>query len=215
MAKSHTFIIAGIDTDAGKTIASAVLTEGLKADYWKPVQAGDLHYTDTDKVRKWVSNSESVMHPEAYRLTSPMSPHAAAAIDGVNIQLETYPMPETEGRPLLIELAGGLMVPLRKDYLIIDWLEHLQLPVILVSKYYLGSINHSLLSIDALQRRGIPIAGILFNGTPVETTKQAILAYGNVPFIGHIEEMEKVNAESIKKQADRVLPHFPIHHSGH
>ena len=209
MQKTHTFIVAGIDTDVGKTVASAVLAEGLKADYWKPVQAGDLHYTDTDKVRRWVSNRESVMHSEAYRLNSPVSPHAAAAIDGVRIELENQPIPSTS-RPLLIELAGGLMVPLREDYLIIDWLKSLQLPVILVSKYYLGNINHTLLSIDALQRRGIPLAGVLFNGEEVETTRQAILKYGNVPFIGHIEQMEKVNSENIRKQADRVLPHFPL-----
>ena len=149
-------IVAGIGTDTGKTVASAILCKALKADYWKPVQAGDLDNTDSHKVKRWTS--ETIIHPEAYRLTQPMSPHAAATIDDLTIEASNLQIPTTEN-PLIVELAGGLMVPMREDYLNIDWVASTGLPVILIADYYLGSINHTLLSLAALKSRQIPLIG--------------------------------------------------------
>ena len=149
-------IVAGIGTDTGKTVASAILCQALKADYWKPVQAGDLQNTDTHKIKRWVPSTKT--HSEAYRLTQPMSPHAAAAIDGNTIE-ENNLVPPNTTNDLIIELAGGLMVPLREDFLNIDWVASTGLPIILVSNYYLGSINHTLLSLSLIKSRNIPLLG--------------------------------------------------------
>lgn len=197
------YIIAGIGTEVGKTVIAAILTEQLKADYWKPVQAGDLHDTDTHKVERWISNPHTVCHPEAYRLHTPMSPHEAARRDGVRIDASKLVIPSTK-KPLVIELAGGLMVPLREDYLIIDWLEQIKIPVVLVSRFYLGSINHTILSVDALQRRGIPLAGIVFNGEMVESSKQAILAYTGAKDLGHVDMEASPSEEMILKYAGSI-----------
>lgn len=197
------YIVAGIGTEVGKTVIAAILTEQLHADYWKPVQAGDLHHTDTDKVRQWVSNPVTQFHPEAYRLKTPMSPHGAAFIDGLRIEEEKLALPTTTNH-LIIELAGGLMVPLRTDYLIIDWLETIKIPVILVSRFYLGSINHTMLSIDALKRRNIPIQGIIFNGEMVESSKEAILEYSNIAMLGHIDINEPPSISMVKKHVGTI-----------
>ena len=141
--ESKKLIVAGIGTEIGKTVASAVLVEALQADYWKPIQSGGLEDSDTDTVRRLITNSTSYFHPEAYRLTQPLSPHAAAEIDGVTIELEKLTVPLTRNG-LVIELAGGLMVPLNSNDLTIDWVQKLGLPVVLVSRNYLGSINHTL-----------------------------------------------------------------------
>ena len=150
--------VTGIGTDVGKTVISAVLTEKLGADYWKPVQAGDLDNSDTIKVKELVSNSQSVFHDESFRLNHPMSPHAAAQREGVEINLDDFKIPETANN-LVIEGAGGLMVPLNDRDCLIDLIETLGAEVVLVSRNYLGSINHTLLSIEALKSRGIPVRG--------------------------------------------------------
>ena len=129
------FFVAGIGTEIGKTVVSAILTEALKADYWKPIQSGALEDSDTHTVRRYISNAASVFHPEAYRLREPLSPHAAAAIDGVTIELSKLVIPETDNH-LVIELAGGLMVPLNDTDLNIDFVQQSGLPVVLVSVSY-------------------------------------------------------------------------------
>ena len=194
------FIVAGIDTEIGKTVISSILVEALEADYWKPVQSGDLHNTDTDKVKALISNQKSVFHPEAYRLNAPMSPHAAAALDNVKIEKEHMQVPQTENH-LIVELAGGLMVPLSSSYMNIDLVKELNLPVILVSKYYLGSINHTLLSIELLKQRQIPIAGIIFNGEENPDSKTVILAYTQVPLLGEVNQEKVIDQAFIKKYA--------------
>jgi len=195
----HQYIIAGIDTEIGKTVVSAIVTEALQADYWKPVQSGDLHHTDTDKVKALVSNTHSKFHSEAYRLETPMSPHASAAIDEVTIEADKLALPQTSNH-LVVELAGGLMVPLTKDLLMLHMLKQWNLPVVLVSKYYLGSINHTLLSIDVLKTHNIPIKGIIFNGETNPTSKEAILHYSQVPVIGEIPWIEgEVTKEKVKE----------------
>ncbi|AUD02199.1 dethiobiotin synthase [Spirosoma pollinicola] len=198
-------IVAGIGTEIGKTVASAVLVEALQADYWKPIQSGGLDDSDTDTVRRLISNSASCFHTEAYRLTQPLSPHAAAEIDGITIELDAFEVPQTRSN-LVIELAGGLMVPLNNQDLTIDLVKKLNLPVVLVSRNYLGSINHTLLSVDACRSRNIPLMGILFNGPTVPSTETLILNYTGLPCLGRIGQEEAVTKAVIIKYAAGILP---------
>lgn len=193
-------IVAGIGTEIGKTVSSAVLVEALQADYWKPVQSGGLDDSDTDTVRRLISNTKSYFHPEAYRLTQPLSPHAAAEIDGVTIDLAKFNLPETENS-LVVELAGGLMVPLNDHELTIDLVQKLVLPVVLVSRNYLGSINHTLLSVEACRSRNIPLVGILFNGPTVPASESFILSYTGLPCIGRIGQESVVTKDVISRYA--------------
>ena len=203
---AEAFFVTGIGTEVGKTVAAAILVEALKADYWKPVQSGDLEWTDTMKVAAWTGNDgPKVFHPEAYRLRTPMSPHASAAIDGMSIELSRIQLPET-GNHLIVEGAGGLMVPLNENHCIIDLIEELALPVILVSRHYLGSINHTLLSIEALHRRQIPIAAIVFNGDPHPTTEEAILNFGRALPVLRCPELPSVDRASIRAVAGAWRP---------
>lgn len=191
--------ITGIGTGIGKTIVSAVLVESLKADYWKPVQSGDLDDSDTLKVQSLVSNNQTVFHPEAYRLTQPYSPHKSAALDGITIDPSTIKMPQTNNT-LIIEGAGGLMVPLNDTFLMIDLIWQLDTEVVLVVKHYLGSINHTLLSIEALQRRNIPIKALIFNGEPNESSEEVIKTFAKCPtlYIPEILNVTKGNIVNIK-----------------
>ena len=200
---NRTLIVAGIGTEIGKTVASAVLVEALRADYWKPIQSGGLDDSDTDTVRRLISNSTTCFHPEAYRLTEPLSPHAAAELDGVAIELDKLTAPETRNS-LIIELAGGLMVPLNNHDLIIDLVQQLGFPVVLVSRNYLGSINHTLLSVDACRSRHIPLLGILFNGPTVPTSETFILNYTGLPCLGRIGQEEHMAKEVIQKYAASI-----------
>jgi dethiobiotin synthetase len=151
---ANTFIIAGIGTEIGKTVTSAIVTQKLQADYWKPVQAGELDFSDSHKIDQYTSHP-AVIHPEAFRLNTPMSPHAAAAIDGLEVQVSDFKLPETENN-LVVELAGGLLVPLNNSETNVDLIKHLGAPVILVANFYLGSINHTLLSVAHLKHHHIP-----------------------------------------------------------
>ncbi len=194
------YFITGIGTDVGKTVASAILVEALQADYWKPIQAGDLHQTDTMTVKSLVSNKQSVFYHETYRLTKPMSPHAAAFYDGTRIIPDNI-IPPKHNRTLIIEGAGGLMVPLNDDFLMIDLIKKLNAEVILVSKNYLGSINHTLLSAEALQKRNIPVKGIIFNGKPVDITEIFIRKYTGLDFLFHIYNEPVIDKQTILKYA--------------
>ena len=198
-------IVAGIGTEIGKTVASAVLVEALQADYWKPIQSGGLDDSDTDAVKRLVRNPVSRFHPEAYRLTQPMSPHAAAAIDNITIEMNRINAPETDNA-LIVELAGGLMVPLNNHQLTIDLVEELGLPVVLVSQNYLGSINHTLLSVEACRTRHIPLLGILFNGETVASTEAFILNYTGLPCLGRIGQEPRITPDVIRRYADLLLP---------
>jgi len=192
---SKPIFVTGIGTGVGKTIVSAILVEKLKADYWKPVQAGDLDQSDTITVKSLVSNSISHFHPEAYRLTQPYSPHKAAALDGIEINPDKIILPQT-GNQLIIEGAGGLMVPLNNNFLMIDLIKKLDAEVVLVSRNYLGSINHTLLSIDALKTRSINIKAIVFNGTRDQYSEDVIklsASATNIFFIPEINELSKEN----------------------
>jgi dethiobiotin synthetase len=196
------YFVTGIGTDVGKTVVSAILTEALEADFWKPIQAGDLQNSDMKKVVGLISNTNSKFHKEAYVLNSPMSPHAAARIDGITISLSEISIPETENN-LIVEGAGGLMVPLNDKDLIIDLIAQMDIEVVLVSHNYLGSINHTLLSIEALKSRSIPIRGIIFNGDKNEETENYILSDSDLPCLGRIKQHEVINKEVILSYKDQ------------
>ena len=194
------YIVAGIGTEIGKTFISSILVEALHAHYWKPIQSGGLEYTDTDTVKGLISNTNSIFYPEAYRLTQPLSPHAAAEIDGVELVLEKFELPQTDA-PLIVELAGGLMVPLNSQLLNIDLIEKLNLPVILVTRNYLGSINHTLLSVHLLQSRGVKIEGLIFNGVANAATESFILNYTKLPLLAKVEEQSEINKTIVSHYA--------------
>ncbi len=194
--------VTGIGTEVGKTVISAILAEALKADYWKPVQAGDLDYSDTLKVKNLVSNSKSIFHSETHVLNHSMSPHAAAARDGVEISLNDFQIPETDNH-LVIEGAGGLMVPLNRKDCIIDLIEGLGVEAVLVSRNYLGSINHTLLSIEALKSRGIVIKGIIFNDKENTETESVILDMTGLNCLGRVSMLDELSKESVVKCAER------------
>lgn len=177
--------ITGIGTDVGKTVASAIVVEALEADYWKPIQSGDLDNSDTDKVKARVSNTKSIFHPNAYALQTPASPHYSAAIEGVTIDLNAIKEPKTKNH-LVIEGAGGVFVPLNETDTIIDLIQP-DYKVIVVSRHYLGSINHTLLTIEALKLRNISIAGIIFSGDENQATEHIILSKSSLPMLGRIE----------------------------
>ena len=194
--------VTGIGTEVGKTVISAILTEALQADYWKPIQAGDLDHSDTHKVEGLISNSKSNFHEETFRLNHPMSPHAAAERDEVEIRLSDFHIPSTDSH-LIIEGAGGLMVPINKQDCIIDLIEQIEAEVILVSRHYLGSINHTLLSIEALLKRNIPIKGIIFNGSENKDTESIILSMSGFRLLGRIEEEKSIDKTVILKYAQQ------------
>lgn len=177
--------ITGIGTDVGKTVVSAIVVEALEADYWKPIQSGDLDNSDTDKVKARVSNTKSIFHPNAYALQTPASPHYSAAIEGVTIDLNAIKEPKTKNH-LVIEGAGGVFVPLNETDTIIDLIQP-DYKVIVVSRHYLGSINHTLLTIEALKSRNISIAGIIFSGDENQATEHIILSKSSLPMLGRIE----------------------------
>ena len=195
--------VTGIGTDIGKTVVAAILTEALQADYWKPVQSGSIDLTDSQRVKSLVSNKKTVFHPEAYLLEAPLSPHAAAALEGKNIILENIGLPQTANR-LVVEGAGGLFVPLNDRHLIVDLIGYLQLPVVVVSANYLGSINHTLLTLEALRSRGIPVAGLIFNGPPNPASEDYILQYSGVPKLLSVLPEETLNPAVIRKYAEML-----------
>jgi len=196
-------VVAGIGTGIGKTFIAAILTEALEADYWKPVQAGSLDFTDTDVVRQYITNQKSFLHPEAYRLSAPMSPHAAAEIDGVEIDLHKLSLPSASNI-LVIEPAGGLMVPLNSRELNINLIKQWNVPVILVSQNYLGSINHTLLSVEVLKQHGIELAGIIFNGERKPSTEDFILQHTRTDCIAKINLEKEITKAIVKQYADEL-----------
>jgi dethiobiotin synthetase len=193
--------ITGIGTDVGKTIASAVITQSLEADYWKPVQAGELDFSDKDKVKSLISNSKTKIHDNSYALQTPASPHWAAALDGISIQSNQIKEPTTKNH-LVIEGAGGVFVPLNETETILDLIQP-DYKVIVVSRHYLGSINHTLLTIEALQNRKINIAGIIFSGDEYPSTETIILAKTGIPFLGRIDHEPYFDQNVISYYAEK------------
>lgn len=190
--------ITGISTEVGKTIAASIVVEALNADYWKPVQAGDLDFGDAKTVKSLISNPRSIVHPCIYELQTPISPHAAAEIDGLCIDTRKIVEPSTSNH-LVIEGAGGLLVPLNQKDTILDLIQP-EYKVILVSRHYLGSINHTLLSLGALQNRGLDVS-VLFSGDEHRTTEEIIAQKTNVPVLGRIAEENSFDKERIRYYA--------------
>lgn len=213
----HQYFISAIGTDSGKTLVSAILVEALKANYWKPIQAGLPK--DTDQIKELVSNKESIFLQERFCLTAPMSPHAAAKIDNIEIKLSDFELPrESKNKNLIIEGAGGLFVPInyskngKADY-VIDLIEHLKLPLILVCNLYLGSINHSMLSLEAIKNRNenrtINLKGIIFNGESNPESEQIIEDYIvhnlNSKVLLRIKQEKGISKEIVKKYASQII----------
>lgn len=198
--QSMKIFITGISTDVGKTITSAIVVEALEADYWKPIQAGDLENSDSHKVKSQISNSKSKFFPNSYALNTPASPHLAAEIDGVSIDLKQIQEPKTENH-LVIEGAGGIFVPLNENETIVDLIQP-DYKVIVVSRHYLGSINHTLLTIEAIQHRGFEVAGIIFSGSENKSTESLILNKTGIKCIGRIDEEPYFDQNVIREYAD-------------
>ncbi|MEB8346012.1 dethiobiotin synthase [Flavobacteriaceae bacterium KMM 6898] len=190
--------VTGISTEVGKTIASAIIVEALEADYWKPIQAGELDHTDSHKIAELVSNTKTVIHKNSYALKTAMSPHAAAELDGVIIDVNNIQEPVTENH-LVIEGAGGLLVPLNDSDTILDIIMPTY-QVVVVCRHYLGSINHSLLTINWLKRKGYDVS-IIFSGNEHPTTESIIVKKTQVPVIGRIDEEKSFDKAMIKKYA--------------
>ena len=193
------FIIAGIGTEIGKTVCSAIVTKALHADYWKPVQAGNLTDGDAYWVQQWVPGTQ--VFPSTYALNHPLSPHTAAELDGVSIEIGAFFLPETVNN-LVVELAGGIMVPLNNEQTNLDLIQHLGLPVILVSKNYLGSINHTLLTYEILKSRNILMAGIIFNGPTNASGEAFILKHTGLPVLLRVNEESEINSSIINQYAE-------------
>lgn len=192
--------ITGISTDVGKTIASTIIVEALQADYWKPIQAGDLDNSDSIKVKSKISNAKSKIFEESYKLNTPASPHLAAELDGITIYLKQIKEPHTKNH-LVIEGAGGVFVPINDKDCVIDLIKK-EYKVIVVSRHYLGSINHTLLTIEALKNRKIKIAGIIFSGNKNTATEKIILAKTGIKYIGRIDQEPYFDKNVVKYYAD-------------
>ena len=192
--------VTGISTDVGKTITSAIIVEALKADYWKPVQAGDLDNSDSHKIKSRISNTKTQIFENSYKLNTPASPHLAAEIDGIKIDLKEIKEPETNNH-LVIEGAGGIFVPLNETDSIIDLIQP-DYKIIVVSRHYLGSINHTLLTIEAIKNRGFEVHGIIFSGSENKSTENLILNKTGIKAIGRIDEEPYFDQNVICEYAD-------------
>ena len=194
-------VVCGTDTDVGKTVVSALLVQGLGARYWKPVQCGlEEGEGDRDRVQRWLGLPQERILPEAYRFQAPVSPHWACQLEGAaEIDPEQLNLPTAEG-PLVVETAGGLLVPLRMDLLQIDLLHRWGLPVLLVARSGLGTLNHTLLSLEALHQRQIPVAGVLLNGEPHPNNASTLATLGGVPLLGCLAPLSAITPQELEKQ---------------
>ena len=188
-------VVTGTDTDIGKTVFAAALTNALRARYWKPIQAGLDGGSDTERVMALAGPHVPPPFSEAYRLQTPCSPHRAAEIDGVTIDPDRLDPPDAD--PLVIEGAGGVLVPVTRDLTYADLFARWRLPVVLVARTTLGTINHSLLSIEALHSRGVAIVGIAFVGDPVEDSEATIAAMGGVKRLGRLSHLDPLNGATL------------------
>jgi dethiobiotin synthetase len=208
--KRKSYFVTGIGTDVGKTVCCAILCEVLKANYWKPIQSGSE--TDTNRMQELISE-KITFFKERYTLSQPLSPHAAAQFDNIEIGLTDFQLPNSES-DLIIEGAGGLLVPINNEGLTIcDLIEHLDLEVILISRHYLGSINHTLLTIESLKSRNLKIKGIIYNGEELPQTEEIIERISGLKTLFRIPTFQEINKESIANFAstlkqDGILQNF-------
>ena len=199
------FVVTGTDTDVGKTVFAAALTGALDAHYWKPVQAGLEEGGDRVQIARLAGLAEDRVLPEAYRLATPCSPHRAAEIDGVTIDPDGLALPPQ--RPLVVEGAGGALVPLGGDLLYADLFAHWGLPTIVVARTALGTINHSLLTIEALRARGVPVHGIAFVGEAIEDSEATICRMGAVERLGRLPMLDPLEPDAL---ADAFARNFDL-----
>lgn len=195
-------VICGTDTDVGKTVVSALVVQGLGARYWKPVQSGLDGGGDSGRVRALLDLPPDRLLPEAYRLEAPVSPHWAAERMGVTIDPARLALPEESAcsGPLVVETAGGLLVPLRRDWLQIEQLARWNLPVLLVARSGLGTLNHTLLSLEALRRRGIAVLGLVLNGAPHLDNPRTLEQLGGVPVLAELPPLDPLDAAALQRQ---------------
>jgi dethiobiotin synthetase len=196
---SRRIVVTGTDTEIGKTVFAAGLADLLGASYWKPIQSGLEGETDSEIVAQLGGLSEDRILPERYRLKTPVSPHQSAAIDGVRIDANELAIPDTSGRPVVIEGAGGLMVPLDPSTLYIDIFARWRMPVVLCARTSLGTINHSLLSVEALRRRDIDILGIAFIGDGHPESERAICEIGRIKRLGRLPRLSPLNQGTLRE----------------
>ena len=199
----HHLVVVGTDTDVGKTVISALLVQGLGAHYWKPVQCGDLEIGgDTGRVANLCGLSaeqqQQRLLPEAYRLKAPASPNQAARAEGFAIDPAGLSLPPVDG-PLVVETAGGLLVPLRDDYLQIQQIQQWQRPVLLVARSGLGTLNHTLLSLEALQRRQIPVLGLILNGPRHPANHHTLCAMGGTTVLAEVEPQPTLDQQALSR----------------
>ena len=198
------FIICGTDTDIGKTLISSFFVKGLNSFYWKPIQSGIESQTDSQTVEKLAQVSKEKIIKEAYVFTKPLSPHWAAEIDQKAINFDKLRLPKVQGS-LIIETAGGLMVPITRNFLQIDQIKQWNLPVILVCKSSLGTLNHTLLSIEALKQRNIEILGLVVNGEKHLDNPKTLVDFSGIPLIAefpYIKKMDSNNLDILWKELD-------------
>jgi dethiobiotin synthetase len=190
--------ITGTDTGIGKTLVAAILMTGLQANYWKPVQSGLTEKTDTEWIKEKTGLPDAHFHPETHRLNQPLSPHAAAAIDGVSIKIKNFHMPPLpQNQHLIVEGAGGVMVPINDHQFMLDLMKQLAIPVLLVTSSRLGTINHTLLTIEQLKRSRLEILGIVINGPANRINREAIAKYSQIPVIAEIPPLAKINPAAL------------------
>lgn len=191
--------VTGTDTGVGKTLVCAALMSVFdNAFYWKPIQTGSEEGTDTEWIKRVTGLPNERFIPEAYCFKKPLSPHEAASLENATIDLHSIELPNVSGR-LIVEGAGGVMVPINDRYFILDLIKHLGLPALVVSRSTLGTINHSLLTLMALRNAGIDIVGVIMNGPRNESNKKSIEYYGKTFVIAQIEPISVVNVENIKR----------------
>ena len=194
---SNSYFITGIGTDVGKTVVSSILCELLHATYWKPIQSGDLQNSDSKKIQQWLNNTVEII-PEAYLFSEALSPHVASKIDGVSINPAMLNLPKTAGN-LIVEGAGGWLVPINESGITFaDLAEQWNIPIILVSRHYLGSINHTLLTIESIQSRNVNIHGIIYVGEPLPDTCEIIEKITGVKTLFSVPLFDKVDTDTIK-----------------
>ncbi len=203
----HRIMVAGIGTDVGKTIVSTILTTLLKGDYWKPIQCGDEENSDTATVKRWLDTARHTIHPPAYSLKAPLSPHHAAHLENTLIRLDSIILPQTT-RPLIIEGVGGILVPLTPKISSLDLFKSWDCKWVVVSMHYLGSINHTLLTLEVLKKLCLPILGIIFNGEPNPDSESAILEISQAPVLGKLLPEDNLNLQTIQRYANQWQPLF-------
>ena len=192
-------VVCGTDTDVGKTVVSAWLVQGLNATYWKPVQSGLDEEGDRDRICELLNLPPERWLREAYAFRRPVSPHWAAECDGMELDPANLGLPPCNG-PLVVETAGGLMVPLNRSWLQIDQLQRWQLPVVLVARSGLGTLNHTLLSLEALRQRSIPVLGLILNGPPHADNPGTLEQFGGIPVLAQLPPLATLDASSLEQQ---------------